>query len=117
MEPASESSHHESDGHPIAGDEGLRVRFDPVDDLFLTAGHCVSDPSDPAGDPVDSIRIWFTEGAEIITTGLSAEIAQTLVAIGADISKLNTAGDLQGGLEQAEHQLGITLVSTDRATG
>ena len=37
-------------------------------DLFLTAGHCVSDPSDPAGDPVDSVRIWFTDGAEIINT-------------------------------------------------
>jgi rsbT co-antagonist protein RsbR len=56
-------------------------------------------------------------GAAVIITGLSAEIAQTLVAIGADISKLNTAGDLQGGIEQAEHQLGITLVRTDRATG
>jgi rsbT co-antagonist protein RsbR len=31
-------------------------------------------------------------GAAVIITGLSAEIAQTLVAIGADISKLNTAG-------------------------
>jgi rsbT co-antagonist protein RsbR len=56
-------------------------------------------------------------GAEVIITGLSAEIAQTLVAIGADISKLNTAGDLQGGIEEAEHQLGFRLVRTDHATG
>jgi rsbT co-antagonist protein RsbR len=55
-------------------------------------------------------------GAEIITTGLSPAIAQTLVAIGADISKLNTAGDLQSGLEQAEHQLGLALIRTDSAT-
>jgi secreted trypsin-like serine protease len=38
------------------------------EDLFLTAGHCVSDPSAEGGDPVDSIRIWFTTGAEIIDT-------------------------------------------------
>lgn len=38
------------------------------DDLFLTAGHCVSDPSAEGGDPVDSVRIWFTDGAEIIET-------------------------------------------------
>ena len=36
--------------------------------LFLTAGHCVSDPSAEGGDPVDSIRIWFTEGDDIIVT-------------------------------------------------
>ena len=38
------------------------------DDLFLTAGHCVSDPTAKGGDPVDSIRIWFTIGDEIINT-------------------------------------------------
>jgi secreted trypsin-like serine protease len=38
------------------------------DELFLTAGHCVSDPSAEGGDPVDSVRIWFTEGDEIIET-------------------------------------------------
>jgi hypothetical protein len=37
-------------------------------DLFLTAGHCVSDPSAEGGDPVDLVRIWFTVGDEIITT-------------------------------------------------
>ena len=59
---------------------------------------------------IDACRLM---GAEIITTGLSPAIAQTLVAIGADISKLNTAGDLQGGIEQAERQLGFTLTRTD----
>ena len=36
--------------------------------LFLTAGHCVSDPSAEGGDPVESVRIWFTNGDEIINT-------------------------------------------------
>ena len=55
-------------------------------------------------------------GAGVIITGLSAEIAQTLVAIGANISKLNTAGDLQGGIEQAERLLGLTLIRIADAT-
>jgi rsbT antagonist protein RsbS len=39
-------------------------------------------------------------GASVIITGLSPEIAQTLVTIGVDLSKMNTIGDLQGGLER-----------------
>jgi rsbT co-antagonist protein RsbR len=66
--------------------------------------------ADHLASTIDASRLM---GAEIITTGLSPAIAQTLVAIGADISKLNTAGDLQGGLEQAEHRLGLALIRTD----
>ncbi len=47
-------------------------------------------------------------GASVIITGLSPEIAQTLVTIGVDLSKMNTIGDLQGGLEEAERLLGYT---------
>ena len=42
----------------------------------------------------------------VIITGLSPKIAQTLVTIGVDLSKMNTIGDLQGGLEEAERMLG-----------
>ena len=41
-------------------------------------------------------------GASVIITGLSSEIAQTLVTIGVDLSKMNAVGDLQGGIEEAE---------------
>ena len=41
--------------------------------------------------------------------GLSPTIAQTLVTIGVDLSKMNTIGDLQGGLEEAERLLGYTV--------
>ena len=41
-------------------------------------------------------------GATVIVTGLSAEVAQSLVVLGIDLAKLNTVGDLQGGLEEAE---------------
>ncbi|HEY5845176.1 MAG TPA: STAS domain-containing protein [Microlunatus sp.] len=52
---------------------------------------------------VDASRLM---GASVIITGLSPEIAQTLVTIGVDLSKMNTIGDLQGGLEEAERLLG-----------
>jgi len=49
-------------------------------------------------------------GATVIVTGLSPEIAQTLVTIGLDLGKMNTVGDLQGGIEQAERLLGYKVV-------
>ena len=45
-------------------------------------------------------------GAMVIVTGLSAEVAQSLVTLGVDLSRLNTMGDLQGGIEEAERILG-----------
>jgi len=55
---------------------------------------------------VDASRLM---GAGVIITGLSSEIAQTLVRIGVDLSKMNTVGDLQGGIEEAERLLGFTV--------
>jgi rsbT co-antagonist protein RsbR len=51
-------------------------------------------------------------GAGVIITGLSSEIAQTLVTIGVDLGKMNTVGDLQGGIEEAERTLGFTVTRT-----
>ena len=51
-------------------------------------------------------------GAHVIVTGLSAEVAQSLVALGIELSKLNTVGDLQGGLEEAERILGYSVLTT-----
>jgi rsbT co-antagonist protein RsbR len=48
-------------------------------------------------------------GATVIVTGLSPEIAQTLVNIGVDLGKMNTVGDLQGGIEEAERVLGYKV--------
>jgi rsbT co-antagonist protein RsbR len=49
-------------------------------------------------------------GADVIITGLSSEIAQTLVTIGVDLSKMRTVGDLQGGIEEAERRLGFEVI-------
>jgi rsbT co-antagonist protein RsbR len=53
-------------------------------------------------------------GASVILTGLSPEIAQTLVTIGVDLDKMNTVGDLQGGVEEAERLLGFHVTRSDR---
>ena len=52
----------------------------------------------------------------VIITGLSPKIAQTLVTLGVDLSKMNTIGDLQGGLEVAERLLGFTVTRQGGAT-
>ena len=49
-------------------------------------------------------------GAAVIVTGLSPEIAQTLVRIGVDLSRLRCTSDLRGGLEEAEQLLGYKMV-------
>jgi rsbT co-antagonist protein RsbR len=56
---------------------------------------------------VDASRLM---GAMVIVTGLSSEIAQTLVTIGVDLTKMNTVGDLQGGIEEAERLLGYKVL-------
>ena len=55
-------------------------------------------------------------GATVIVTGLSPEIAQTLVNIGVDLGKMNTVGDLQGGIEGAERLLGYKVVPIGEQT-
>lgn len=55
-------------------------------------------------------------GAIVIVSGLSPEIAQTLVTIGVDLGKMNTVGDLQGGIEEAERLLGYKVVPSVETT-
>ena len=48
-------------------------------------------------------------GTIVILTGLSPAIAKALVTLGVNLSKLNTVGDLQGGVEEAERILGYRV--------
>jgi rsbT co-antagonist protein RsbR len=48
-------------------------------------------------------------GANVIVTGLSSDVAQSLVGLGIELAKLDTMGDLQGGLEEAERMLGFRM--------
>ncbi len=54
---------------------------------------------------VQTVEASRLMGASTILTGLSSEIAQTLVDLGVDLGMMKTVGDLQGGLEEAERLL------------
>lgn len=64
---------------------------------------------------VQTVEASRLMGASVIITGLSSEIAQTLVTIGVDLSKMNAVGDLQGGIEEAERLLGYKVMLTSEA--
>jgi rsbT co-antagonist protein RsbR len=49
-------------------------------------------------------------GAAVIVTGLSAGVAQSMILLGIDLAGVTTAGDLQGGIEEAERLLGYRVV-------
>ena len=48
-------------------------------------------------------------GATVIVTGLSADVAQSMVTLGVDLALLNTVGDLHGGMDEAERLLGYQV--------
>src|SRR5438128_2134341 len=64
---------------------------------------------------VQTVEASRLMGASVIITGLSSEIAQTLVTIGVDLSKVDAVGDLQGGIEEAERLLGYKVVMADES--
>ncbi|HEV8337475.1 MAG TPA: STAS domain-containing protein [Candidatus Polarisedimenticolia bacterium] len=66
--------------------------------------------SSVANHLVQTVEASRLLGATVIVTGLSPEIAQTLVNIGVDLIKMTTVGDLQGGIEEAERLLGYKVV-------
>jgi rsbT co-antagonist protein RsbR len=61
---------------------------------------------------VQTVEASRLMGASVIITGLSSDIALTLVTLGVDLSKMNAVGDLQGGIEEAERLLGYTVTRT-----
>lgn len=71
--------------------------------------------SNVANHLVQTVEASRLLGATVIVTGLSPEIAQTLVNIGVDLGKMNTVGDLQGGIEEAERLLGYKVVPLGEA--
>ena len=64
---------------------------------------------------VQAVEASRLMGASAIITGLSSGIAQTLVDLGVDLSMMQTVGDLQGGLEEAERLLGYKVVFDEGA--
>ena len=68
-----------------------------------------------ANHMVQAVRASGLMGARVIITGLSADIAQTLVGLGVDLSMMQSVGDLQGGIEEAERQLSYAVTRTGSA--
>lgn len=66
---------------------------------------------------VQTVEAARLMGASCVVSGLSPAIAQTLVTLGVDLSKINTVGDLQGGIEVAERMLGYRTVREETTTG
>jgi rsbT co-antagonist protein RsbR len=66
---------------------------------------------------VQTVEASRLMGARTILTGLSSEIAQTLVDLGVDLGMMKTVGDLQGGLEEAERLAGYRGPSTSDGAG
>lgn len=56
-------------------------------------------------------------GAKVIISGISAEIAQTIVTIGvdADLARLTTMADLQSAVDQADRLIGYRVIHLDSA--
>jgi rsbT co-antagonist protein RsbR len=69
-----------------------------------------------ANHMVQAVRASGLMGARVIITGLSADIAQTLVGLGVDLSMMQSVGDLQGGIEEAERQLSYAVTRTGSAS-
>ena len=66
---------------------------------------------------VQTVEASRLMGASTILTGLSSEIAQTLVDLDVDLGMMKTVGDLQGGLEEAERLAGYREGAAGDATG
>ena len=61
---------------------------------------------------IDAARLL---GTTVVITGVSPNIAQTIVTIGVDLSRIETVGDLQGGLDRADRLLGYRVILEEKA--
>jgi len=65
---------------------------------------------------VQAVEASRLMGASTILTGLSPEVTQALVDLDVDLSMMQTVGDLQGGLEEAERLAGYRGAGATDAT-
>jgi rsbT co-antagonist protein RsbR len=56
-------------------------------------------------------------GAKAIVSGISPDVAQSLVALGVDLENIQTVGDLQGAVEEAERIAGYKIMKFDMDSG
>jgi rsbT co-antagonist protein RsbR len=61
---------------------------------------------------IQTVEAASLMGTSVIITGISADVAQSLVTLGIDLGRIMTMCDLQGGLEEAERILGYSVTRT-----
>ncbi len=64
---------------------------------------------------IQSARAGRLLGAEVLLVGITPEVAQALVGLGADLSELVTRGDLQSGIAYALRRRGYRIARDDMA--
>lgn len=79
---------------------GIRERRARVVVIDITGVPIIDAPV--ANHLVETVEECRLMGASVIVTGISPEIAQTLVALGIDLSKMRTMSDLEGGIAAAD---------------
>jgi PAS domain S-box-containing protein len=84
--------------------EGIRVNRARVVVLDVTGVPAIDEAV--ANYLVQAVQAARLLGTEMILTGVSREIAHTLVELGSDFGQLAVMGDLQSGIEEAESMLG-----------
>lgn len=58
---------------------------------------------------VQTVEAARLMGAEVVVSGISPEIALTMVTLGIDLGSVHTVGDLQNGIEHAEKLMGYRV--------
>ena len=62
---------------------------------------------------VQTVEAARLMGSKVIVSGVSPEIALTMVTLGIDLGRIETVGDMQSGLELAEKISGYKMVRVD----
>jgi len=62
---------------------------------------------------IQTVEAAALMGATVVITGVSANVAQSLVTLGVDLGRITTLCDLQSGLEEAERILGYRVMRAD----
>jgi rsbT co-antagonist protein RsbR len=86
-----------------------RIRMDRARVVVMDITGVPTVDSAVANHLIQAVQASRLMGASVIVTGLSAEVAQTLVRLGVDLTIVRTVGDLQEGIEEAENLLGYEL--------
>ncbi|WP_088709850.1 protoglobin domain-containing protein [Noviherbaspirillum denitrificans] len=66
---------------------------------------------------VQTVEAARLMGSKVIVSGVSPEIALTMVTLGIDLGRIETVGDMQSGLERAEQLSGYKMVRVDPGPG